>query len=185
VGRIVATEFITLDGVAEDPARGGWAFQSDRGKAGDQFKHDELMASEAHLLGRRTYLAYAQAWPSMTGEFADRFNAMPKYVVSKSLDKGQWGDTTILRGQLSGEITRLRERHADDILISGSITLVRSLLAAGLIDELRLMLFPVLAGAGKRLFADGAEPAALRLVSSAPAGDTVILTFHRHDEASS
>jgi dihydrofolate reductase len=102
-------------------------------------------------------------------------------VVSKTLDKGAWGDTTILRGQLSAEIAQLRQRHDRDILVSGSIELVRSLLAADLVDELRLMVFPVLLGSGKRLLADNAEPAALRLVSSAPAGETLILTLQRRD----
>ena len=138
MGQIVVTEFITLDGVAEDPG----------GAEG----------------------------------FADRFNALPKYVVSKTLDKGDWGDTTILRGELSTDIANLRQRHDGDILVSGSIGLVRALLAADLVDELRLMLFPVVLGSGKRLFADNAEPAALRLVSSRPAGETVILTLGRRDD---
>jgi dihydrofolate reductase len=189
MGQIVVTEFITLDGVAEDPggseglAGGGWSFQFDRGKQGDQFKYDELLASDAHLLGRNTYRAFGEAWPSRTGDFADRFNALPKYVVSKTLDKGNWGNTTILRGGSSAEIGQLRQRHDRDILVSGSVDLVRSLLAADLVDELRLMVFPILLGTGKRLFADNAEPAALRLVSSRPAGETVILTLQRRDDA--
>ena len=188
MGQIVVTEFITLDGVAEDPggaegfAGGGWAFQFDRGDEGDRFKHEELLASDAHLLGRRTYQAFGEAWPSRTGDFADRFNALPKYVVSKTLDKGDWGNTTILRGELSTDIANLRQRHDGDILVSGSIGLVRALLAADLVDELRLMLFPVVLGSGERLFADNAEPAAMRLVSSRPAGETVILTLERRDD---
>lgn len=188
MGQVVVTEFITLDGVAEDPggaeglAGGGWSFQYDRGNEGDRFKHEELLASDAHLLGRHTYRAFGEAWPQRTGDFADRFNALPKYVVSKTLDTGDWGDTTILRGDLSTEITELRPRHEGDILVSGSIGVVRSLLAADLVDELRLMVFPVLLGTGKRLFADNAEPAALRVVSSRPAGETVILTLQRRDD---
>lgn len=189
MGQIVVTEFITLDGVAEDPggaeglAGGGWSFHFDRGKPGDQFKHDELLASDAHLLGRNTYRAFAEAWPSRTGAFADRFNTLPKYVVSTTLDAGDWGDTTILRGELSAEVAQLRQRCDRDILVSGSIDLVRALLAADLVDELRLMLFPMILGAGKRLFADNTEPAALRLVSSQPAGETVTLTLQRRDDA--
>jgi dihydrofolate reductase len=189
MGQIVVTEFITLDGVAEDPGGaeglpgGGWSFQFDRGKQGDEFKYDELFASDAHLLGRNTYRAFAEAWPSRTGDFADRFNTLPKYVVSKTLDEGDWGDTTILRGEPSAEVAQLRQRHDRDILVSGSIDLVRSLLAADLVDELRLMVFPMILGTGKRLFADNAEPAALRLVSLRPAGETVILTLQRRDEA--
>ena len=188
MGQIVVTEFMTLDGVAEDPggaeglAVGGWAFKFDRSKEGDQFKYDELFASDAHLLGRTTYQAFGEAWPSRTGDFADRFNALPKYVVSTTLEKGDWGETTILRGDLSTEVAQLRQRHDRDILVSGSIGLVRSLLAAGLVDELRLMVFPILLGTGTRLFADNAEPTALRLVSSRPAGETVILTLQRRDD---
>lgn len=187
MGHIVVTEFISLDGVAEDPgggeglAGGGWSFQFDRGKQGDQFKYDELFASETHLLGRNTYQVFGEAWPSRTGDFADRFNALPKYVFSKTLDKADWGETTILRGVPSAEIAQLRQRHDRDILVSGSIDLVRSLLAADLVDELRLMVFPILLGTGKRLFADNAEPTALRLASSRPAGETVILTLQRRD----
>jgi dihydrofolate reductase len=189
MGRIVVTEFITLDGVAEDPggaeglAGGGWSFKFDRGKDGDQFKYDEVFASDAHLLGRNTYQAFGEAWPSRTGDFADRFNALPKYVVSKTLEKGEWGDTTILRGESSAEIAQPRERHEHDILVSGSIALVRSLLAADLVDELRLMVFPIVLGTGKRLFADHAEPTALRLVSSKPAGETVVLTLQRREDS--
>jgi dihydrofolate reductase len=185
MGRVVVTEFITVDGVAEDPggseglAGGGWSFRFDRGKEGDQFKHDELFASDAHLLGRNTYRAFAEAWPSRTGDFADRFNSLPKYVLSKTLDHGDWGDTTILRGEPSAEVAQLRHRHDRDILVSGSIDLVRSLLAADLVDELRLMVFPTLLGTGKRLFADRAESTALRFVSSRPAGETVVLTLQR------
>lgn len=188
MGQIVVTEFITLDGVAEDPAGaeglagGGWSFQFDRGKQGDQFKYDELFATDAHLLGRNTYHAFGEAWPSRTGDFAARFNALPKYVVSNSLDKGDWGDTTILRGEPSTEVAHLRQRHDRDILVSGSIELVRSLLAADLVDELRLMVFPILLGTGKRLFADNTKPAALRLVNSSPAGETVILTLQRRND---
>jgi dihydrofolate reductase len=188
MGQVVVTEFITLDGVAEDPgggeglAGGGWSFQFDRGPEGDQFKHDELFASDAHLLGRNTYRAFAGAWPSRTGDFADRFNALPKYVLSRTLEKGDWGDTTILRGDLSTEVAQLRQRHDGNILVSGSIGLVRSLLAADLVDELRLMVFPIVLGTGKRLFSDNAKPVALRLVSSRPAGETVVLTLQRRDD---
>ncbi|MBV8733498.1 MAG: dihydrofolate reductase family protein [Solirubrobacterales bacterium] len=188
MGRIVVTEFITLDGVAEDPggaeglAGGGWSFRFDRGKEGDQFNYDEVFASDAHLLGRKTYQAFSEAWPSRTGDFADRFNALPKYVVSNTLKDGEWGDTTILRGEPSAEIAKLRERHDRDILVSGSIELVRFLLATDLIDQLRLMVFPIVLGTGKRLFADHAQPSALRLVSCKPAGETVILTLQRRDD---
>jgi dihydrofolate reductase len=189
MGRIVVTEFITLDGVAEDPggaeglAGGGWAFKFDRGKEGDQFKYDEVFASDAHLLGRNTYQGFGEAWPSRTGDFADRFNALPKYVVSKTLENGDWGETTILRGESWAEIAQIRERHDRDILVSGSIELVRSLLAADLVDELRLMVFPIVLGTGKRLFAEGSTPIMLRRVSSEPAGETIVITLQRRDDA--
>jgi dihydrofolate reductase len=129
------------------------------------------------------YRAFAEAWPSRTGDFADRFNALPKYVVSTTLEEGNWGDTTILRGVPSAEVAELRRRHDRDILVSGSIGLVRSLLEADLVDELRLMVFPVILGTGKRVFAEHAAAVALQLTTSTPAGETVLLTLQRRDDA--
>ena len=187
MGKLVVTEFVTLDGVMEDPGgaekfeRGGWAFRFERGEEGDRFKLDELMASDAQLLGRVTYEGFAQAWPKLegTGEFGDKMNQMPKFVVSKTLENPEWNNTTVLTGDLSEEVARLKERFTGDILVAGSGQLVRSLLAADLVDELHLMVFPVLLGTGKRLFADDAELSALTLVDTRQTGSVAILTLER------
>ena len=163
MGKLVVTEFISLDGVVEDPggsetfAHGGWTFTFDQGPDGPPFKRDELDAAGAQLLGRVTYEAFAKAWPAMEeeyGEFGRKFNAMPKYVVSQTLETADWKNSTIVRGDLADEVAVLKEQY-DSILVSGSATLVRGLLALGLVDELRLMIFPVLLGTGMRLFGDG------------------------------
>src|SRR3954466_8862586 len=142
MGNLVVTEFVTLDGVMQDPGgsgefdRGGWAFKFDRGADGDKFKFDELMASDAQLLGRVTYEGFAKAWPTMegTGEFGEKMNAMPKFVVSSTLETAGWNNSTILRGDLATEVTALKERFDGDILVAGSAMLVQALIAAGLVD---------------------------------------------------
>src|ERR671935_771079 len=132
MGRIVVTEFVSVDGVMEDPGgaenfkHGGWTFEFDRGE-GDQFKLDETLASSALLLGRVTYEGFAEAWPSREGEFADRFNTMPKYVVSSTLKEGGWNNTTVLRGDLADEVATLRQRHDGDIVVHGSARVVQAL----------------------------------------------------------
>jgi dihydrofolate reductase len=183
MGKVVITEFITLDGVVEDPGgaedfeRGGWAFKFDRGDAGDKFKSDELMASDAMLLGRRTYEGFAEAWPSRTGEFADRFNALPKYVASTTLKNPEWQNTTVIDGDLATAVSELKEKLDGDIVVHGSVELSRALIAEGLVDELRLMVFPTVLGAGKRLFTETPDAAAYRLTDSQVAGDTQILVY--------
>jgi dihydrofolate reductase len=183
MSRLVVSEFVTLDGVVEDPGgaedfeRGGWAFEFERGPEGEQFKLDETLASSALLLGRVTYEGFAEAWPSREGEFADKFNAMPKYVVSSTLESPEWENSTVVRGDLADEVARLKREHEGDIVVHGSAQLVQALVAANLVDELRLMVFPVVLGAGKRLFRDGAERTAFRLVDTKPAGEVVILTL--------
>src|SRR5436190_996022 len=167
MGKLVVTEFLTLDGVAQDPGgaekdefpQGGWAFQFERGPEGDAFKFEELRAADAQLLGRRTYDGFAKAWPTMegTGEFGEKMNAMPKFVVSATLGEPEWQNTTVLRGDLRAEVTALKEQFEGDILVAGSIELVQGLLAEDLVDELHLMVFPVVLGAGKRLFAEAPE----------------------------
>jgi dihydrofolate reductase len=186
VGRIVVTEFISLDGVIEDPGgaegfeHGGWSFEISRGEEGDRFKLDETMASDALLLGRRTYEGFAEAWPSREGEFADKFNSMPKYVVSSTLEQPAWTNTTVLQGDLAEEVARVRDEHSGDVVVHGSAMLVQELLERDLVDELRLMVFPVLLGSGKRLFGDTAGKKPLRLVDSRVVGDGVaILTYGR------
>jgi dihydrofolate reductase len=183
MGKIVVSQFMTLDGVVEDPGgsehapRGGWAFQYERGDDGDRFKLDELMASDALLLGRTTFEGFAEAWPSRDGEFADKFNGMRKYVVSSTLGAPGWNNSQVIRGNITGEIRRLRDEPGGDILVNGSVQLVSLLLENGLIDELRLMVFPVVLGDGKRLFPDGIESVPLRLTESRPAGEVLILIY--------
>src|SRR5215212_1108133 len=187
MSKIVVSQFITLDGVVEDPGgsegheRGGWAFQFERGAEGDKFKLDELMASDALLLGRVTYEGFAAAWPSRAGEFADKFNTMRKYVVSTTLDEPGWSNTTVIRSDVPDEVAKLKERDGGDILVNGSVQLVRTLLEHDLVDELRLMVFPVVLGAGKRLFGDTAGTIAFEPVETKPAGSVAILTLERAD----
>ncbi len=185
MGKLVVTEFVTLDGVMEDPGgqrggRGGWAFKFDQRAEGQKFKFDELMASDAQLLGRVTYEGFAQAWPTMeAGEFGEKMNAMPKFVVSKTLESPEWNNTTVLTGDLTDEVGKLKEQFAGDILVAGSAQLVQALLANDLVDELHLMVFPILLGAGKRLFADGAETTSLKLAELKQTGEVVTLTLRR------
>jgi dihydrofolate reductase len=184
MGRIVVTEFVSLDGVIEDPGgaegfeHGGWSFEVSRGEEGDQFKLDETMASEALLLGRRTYEGFAAAWPSREGEFADKFNSMPKYVVSSTIEEPFWTNTTVLRGELGEEVARVRDAHDGDVVVHGSATLVRELLDRDLVDELRLMVFPMLLGRGKRLFGDTSGIKKLGLVESRVVGDGVAILIY-------
>ena len=181
MGKLVVSEFVTLDGVMEDPGgaeefdRGGWAFQFDRGAEGDKFKLDEVMASDALLLGRVTYEGFAEAWPSRTGEFADKFNGMPKFVVSTTLEGAQWNNSTVIKGDVAEEVATLKQRPGGDILVNGSATLVRTLAEHGLVDEYRLMVFPVALGRGKRLFEDVSDSTALRLVDTKQVGSDGVL----------
>jgi dihydrofolate reductase len=184
VAKIVVSQFVTLDGVIEDPGgseghpRGGWAFQYERGPVGDQFKLDEVMASDALLLGRATYEGFAAAWPSREGEFADKFNGMRKYVVSSTLADPDWNNTTVIApDELAARVAELRAQDGGDVLVNGSAQLVRALMDHDLVDEYRLMVFPVVLGEGKRLFTDGGEPMSLRLTDSKQAGETQIMVF--------
>jgi dihydrofolate reductase len=185
MGKVVVSEFITLDGVVEDPGgaedfdRGGWAFNFDRGPEGDTFKLDEVMASEALLLGRVTYEGFASAWPSRTDEvgFADKFNSMPKYVVSTTLEDPEWNNSTVIGDDVAEAIAALKREVDGDILVNGSVQLVRTLMEHDLVDEYRLMVFPTVLGAGKRLFGESGEAVALRLVDAKPAGETLILIY--------
>ena len=186
MGRIVVTEFVSLDGVVEAPGGGegfkhdGWSFEIDRGDEGNQFKLEETMSSEALLLGRKTYEGFAAVWPSRDGEFAEKFNSMPKYVVSSTLEEPEWNNTTVLHGDLVEEVTRVRDAHDGNLVVHGSPQLVQGLLENDLVDELRLMVFPVVLGTGKRLFGETSDKKRLRLVSSQTVGDGVaILVFAR------
>jgi dihydrofolate reductase len=183
MGKIVVTEFVSLDGVIEDPGgaedyrHGGWTFEIDRGEEGDKFKLDELVEAEAQLLGRVTYEGFAAAWPAMEdgAGFAEKMNSMPKYVVSSTLQEASWENTTILSGELADEVAKLHREIDGVILVAGSAQLVQGLLERGLVDELRLMVFPVLLGEGKRLFGDGSEKKPLRLADSKTLGDGIAL----------
>jgi len=183
MGKVVVSQFITVDGVVEDPGgsedldRGGWAFKFERGPEGDKFKLDEVMASDALLLGRTTYEGFAAAWPSREGEFADKFNNMPKYVVSTTLTDPEWNNSTVIDGDLSEAVERMKVEHNGNILVNGSVQLVRALAEQGLVDEYRLMVFPTVLGSGKRMFGEADEAADLRLVDSKPAGETMILIY--------
>jgi dihydrofolate reductase len=186
MGRIVVTEFVSLDGVTEDPGgaedfkHGGWSFEISRGDEGDKFKLEETMASEALLLGRVTYEGFAKAWPTRDGEFADKFNSMPKYVVSSTLKDPEWTNTTVLEGDLADEVTKLKEQHDGDVVVHGSMQLVEALLENDLVDELRLMVFPVVLGSGKRLFGETSDKKPLKLRDSQVVGDGVaILVYER------
>jgi len=185
--RIVVTEFVSVDGVMEDPGgaegfrHGGWtfAFNDDEGM---KYKLDETLGHDALLLGRVTYEGFAKAWPGMTDDvgFADKMNGMPKYVVSRALAEATWNNSTILRGDLAEEVTALKEQDGGDILVAGSATLVRGLTDLGLVDEYRLMVFPIALGAGKRLFDGVGDAATLALVDCKPLrSGTVILTYRR------
>jgi dihydrofolate reductase len=184
MARVIVTEFVTLDGVFEDPGgaedfdRGGWAFQFERGEDGDKFKLDETMDSEALLLGRRTFEGFAQHWPSREGEFADKFNNSTKYVVSSTLadPESVWSNSHVVS---LDDVARLRDGDGGDIVVHGSGTLVRALLERGLVDELRLMVFPVVLGGGKHLLDELTSATALRLVESRPVGpDGVVILIY-------
>jgi dihydrofolate reductase len=188
VGRIVVTEFVSLDGVMEAPGGGenykhaGWTFEIDRGEEGDKFKFDELMEADAQLLGRVTYDGFAAAWPTFTDEvgFADRMNAMPKYVVSSTLQSADWNNSTIVSGNVVEEIKKLKDDVDGVILVAGSAQLVQTLVEHDLVDELRLMVFPVVLGSGKRLFGETTDKKSLELADSKIVGDGVaILTYRR------
>jgi dihydrofolate reductase len=184
VGKIVVTEFVSLDGVMEDPGGaedfkyGGWSFKFSRGDEGDKFKLDETFASEALLLGRKTYEGFAAAWPSREGEFAEKFNTMPKYVVSSKLEDPEWTNTTVLKGDVAESVGKLKQELDGEIVVHGSAQLVNALLEHDLVDELRLMVFPVVLGSGKRLFGETTEKKALRLVDSKVVGDGVSIQIY-------
>jgi dihydrofolate reductase len=185
VGRIVVTEYISVDGVVEAPSgteafeRVGWTDDFSRGQAGDAFKLDETMASDALLLGRVTYDGFAPVWPHVPGEFADKFNTMPKYVVSSTLESPEWNNTTVLRGDVVEEVTKLKDRYERDIVVHGSPQLVQTLLEHDLVDELRLQVYPVIVGAGKRLFGPTSQKANLRLVEATTFDDGIHSLVYR------
>jgi dihydrofolate reductase len=185
MGQIVVTEFVSLDGVFEDPGgaesykHGGWSFQINRGEDGDKFKLDEALASDALLLGRVTYQGFADAWPSRTGEFADKFNSMPKYVVSTTLNTLEWNNSHLINGDVASEVPKLKEQFGGDVVVHGSGQLVNTLKERDLVDEYRLMVFPVVLGSGKRLFGETTDKKSLQLVDSKVVGDGVSILVYQ------
>ena len=180
MGTIVVSQFVTVDGVMEDPGgsegmeRGGWALQFDRGEDGDRFKLEELMESSALLLGRKTYEGFAAAWPTREGDFADKFNTMPKFVVSSTLSDPEWSNSTVVGVD---DLARLKEEQDGVILVNGSQRLMEALFERDLVDELRLMVFPTVLGNGKQLFGDTGATRTLELVESRPVGPEGVLVL--------
>jgi dihydrofolate reductase len=195
MGSIVVSEFVSLDGVMEDPGgaegtrHAGWTFRFDRGADGDRFKLDEVLAAEALLLGRVTYQGFAQAWPTMEDPvgFAAKMNAMPKFVVSNTLMDvdANWNNSTVVRGDVLAELTALKAATTGELLVAGSAALVQMLTQHGLVDEYRLMVFPILLGSGKRLFGDQTDAPKLVLGGVRTVGEdgVVILTYHSRPDA--
>jgi dihydrofolate reductase len=183
LSRLVVSEFVTVDGVFEDPGGsegspyGGWAFQFGRGPEGDKLKLDEVLAAGALLLGRVTYEGFAAAWPQMAssaGVFGERMNELPKYVVSSTLRDPEWNNSTVIG---LDQVAALKDTVDGDLLVAGSGQLVGALVERDLVDEYRLMVYPIVLGQGKRLFDGLAASRSLRLLSSQPAGETVVFTF--------
>ena len=186
MAKIVVTEFVSLDGVMQAPGGEdfkypGWTFEFDRGDDGNQFKLDETMEADALLLGRITYESFAGAWPSRDGEFADKFNTMPKYVVSSTLVDPEWNNTTVLKGDAAEEAAKLKEELDGVIQVPGSLRLVQALLEGDLVDQLNLMVFPVALGTGRRLFGEMDERKDWKLTESRPVGQdgVLVLTYER------
>jgi dihydrofolate reductase len=213
MGKIVITEFVSLDGVVEDPGgiggfkHRGWTFEIDRGEEGEnpddarvglkqpddpervellrrvaadvaKFKLEETLGTEALLLGRITYEEFAALWPSRDGEFADKFNGLPKYLVSSTLEDPEWNNSTVLDGDVVQEVSRLKQEVDGDVVVHGSIRLARTLVEHDLVDELRLMLYPVVLGTGKRLFGETSEKKPMRLVDTKTVGEGVAILIY-------
>ena len=173
--KVVVTEFVSLDGVIEEPQN--WSFPYWNDEIG-KFKNDELLASDAQLLGRVTYEGFADAWPSRTGDFADRFNSMPKYVVSTTLDKAEWQNSHLIKKNIPEEIARLKQQPGQDITVHGSPTLVQTLIQHNLVDQYNLLVYPVILGSGKRLFEEGSNTK-LKLVETKPFNSGVVTLIYQ------
>jgi dihydrofolate reductase len=186
MGKLVVTEFVSVDGVFQDPGgvgeidRGGWSFKAEHGDEFDRFKSDELTAADVQLLGRTTYDGFAKAWPSMEeteGEFAVKMNSMPKYVVSTTLENPEWNNSTVIKDHVVDEVKKLKDETNGDILVAGSGELTRTLLDEGLVDEWRLMVFPIIVGQGKHLFGEQREMCELELKDSKTIGPDGIIAL--------
>ncbi len=187
--KVIVSEYVTLDGVMEDPGGGdgteygGWSFPF-WSEEGAKFKFAELFASDALLLGRVTYQGFAAAWPAMTdgGEFADRMNSLPKFVVSKTLQTVEWNNARLLKGNIAEEVSRLKQQPGQDILVCGSGDLVYTLMQHDLVDEYQIMVHPVVLRRGKRLFSDGGEKVTLKLVDTKTFSSGIVVLFYRPAE---
>jgi dihydrofolate reductase len=182
MGKLVVTEFVSLDGVMQAPGGEefkypGWSFAFDRGDDGNRFKLEETLETDALLIGRVTYESFAGAWPSREGEFADKFNTMPKYVVSSTLDSPEWNNTTVLRGNAAEEVAKLKQEVDGIVQVPGSLRLVQELLENDLVDELHLMVFPVVLGTGRRLFGETSDKSDWRLTEAKPVGPDGVLVL--------
>jgi dihydrofolate reductase len=182
--RIVVTEFASLDGVMEAPGGEefkypGWTFEFDRGDDGNQFKLDETRQADGLVIGRRTYESFAGAWPQREGEFADKFNSMPKYVVSTTLKDPEWNNTTVLdSGDATAQVSKLKEEFDGELQVAGSHRLVQELIDSNLVDQINLMVFPVILGTGKKVFEERAERRNMRLKESKVVGDGVVVLIY-------
>jgi len=186
MGRIVVTEFSSLDGVMEAPGGEdfkypGWSFEFDRGEDGNQFKLEETMEADALLLGRRTYESFAGAWPNREGEFADKFNSMPKFLVSSTITDPDWNNTTRLEGDVVLAVRKLRDEFDGVIQVPGSKQLVDELVENDLVDQVNLMIFPVVLGTGKRVFGETSDKKPMKLVESKTVGDGVVVLVYERD----
>ena len=182
--KLTVSEFVTLDGVMEAPGgeeghpHTGWVFDF-IGPEQERFKLDEVLASEALLLGRVTYEGFAAAWPARSGKFADKMNSMPKFVVSTTLQDLHWDNSTLIRGEVAEEVAKLRQQPGGPIIVAGSRTLVHTLMEHGLIDEYRLMIFPVVLGSGRRLFPETPDKTVLKLTDTQVFSSGVVVhTYH-------
>jgi dihydrofolate reductase len=176
MSKIVASEYVTLDGVMDEPGQWSFPYWSEDAAT---FKHDELFASDALLLGRVTYAGFAKAWPTMagTGDYGARMNSLPKYVASTTLDQAEW-NASVIKGAVTDEVARLRQQPGQDVLVFGSGQLLQTLMQHDLIDEYRLMVHPIVLGSGKHLFREGSEKRALKLVETKPfSSGIVVLTY--------
>ncbi len=184
MARIVVTEFSSLDGVMEAPGGEdfkypGWSFEFDRGEDGNQFKLEETLESVALLLGRRTYESFAGAWPNREGEFADKFNTMPKFVVSTTLKDPEWSNTTVLdSGDATTQVRKLKEEFDGELQVPGSHRLVQELIEADLVDQINLMVFPVILGTGKQALEPTPEKRDMRLKESKVVGEGVLVLVY-------
>jgi dihydrofolate reductase len=185
MGKIVVTEFLSLDGVMEAPGGEdfkykGWSFEVDRGEDGNKFKLDETLETDVLLLGRVTYESFAGAWPNREGPFADKFNSMPKYVVTSTLKDPEWNNTTVIDGEVVEQVSKLRQETDGIIQVPGSNQLVQTLFENDLVDELHMMIFPLVLGTGRRLFGETSDKKRMRLTDSKTVGDgVVVLVYER------